>query len=141
MKRILLFALLLQGCGLFNGNERQMLQRNWAYWRSLGISDYDYHYRISCYCAFTDPMLIEIRAGAISRIVDERTGEVLPSSIHAGWPTVDSLYARTLRNLDQGYDISVDFDAVYRYPTRVVGDLPHAVDDEYTLTATGLVPR
>lgn len=143
MRLLMLCCLFLSGCRLFGENSRVALQDNWARWRALGIRDYGYHYQISCYCGVpdTDPVFIEVRGGIITQVTDERTAQALAPATYGSWPTIDSVYVRTFRNLDNGYRVSVAYDATYPYPVRVVGDRPDVVDDEYTITASGFVTR
>jgi uncharacterized protein DUF6174 len=135
---------LLAACDtITGGSELDKLRRNRDRWEALGIHDYDFHFQRSCYCGGGDlePVRVEVRNAEISRVVSLRTGsEVVPSQ-YARWPSIDSLFLWTQRSFENGYNLDITYDATHRFPARVEGDLPHAVDDEFLHTATNFVRR
>jgi hypothetical protein len=147
MRRLALaLCLLLGACGLFDfltgDSQRERLQRNRDRWESLQIRDYDFDFDRSCFCPpeILDPVRIEVRAGEISRIVNLQTGETVQPQFF-GWPTIDSLFAWTDRNFDVDYKLSITYDPTHHFPTRVQGDIPDAIDDEFVRTATNFVRK
>jgi hypothetical protein len=148
MTRLIAFALAasIAACTApFAGNDgRATLQRERAAWQAQAIHAYSYDYRQSCFCPdeITEPVRIEVRNDTVHSVISRRTQLALPlgRAFGGGWPTVDSLFAHAERLYQAGqYTIDIAYDATYRFPTRLNADIPVAVDDELSITATNLV--
>ena len=142
MRRLLLLLPFTAACALFeDSTPREELVRRRARWEALGIRDYDFTFRRVCYCLPEDVqrVRVEVRAGSIARIVNRQTGEPVVSSDR--WPTVDSLFVWTERHFEDGYRITLDFDEVHHFPTRVTGDIPQYADDEFDYLSSEFVRR
>lgn len=121
----------------------ERLHHNRDRWEQLGIRDYDFEYRKSCFCPveLTNLHGIEVRAGVVVRVVNRLTGQVVSTGPTNLWPTIDSLFAQTERNFGYGYKLKITYDGAYHFPAYVSGDIPMAVDDEFTLWAEALTRR
>lgn len=140
-----LLALSITACGLFDGADGELatLLRNRDRWTAMQIRDYDFEYRLSCYCPTEalEPVRIEVRNALVDRVVSLRNGADVTQQQFVRWPTVDSLFAWTERNFDGSYELEITYDRNFRFPARVAGDIPRYVDDEFTRTAQNLIPR
>lgn len=113
----------------------ELLDKNESQWHARQLRDYDFDYSVMAF-APTPPVSIEVRNGLVTRVVLLSTGADLPV---AGWPTVDSLFVWTRRDLGvREYKIDITFDESYHFPSIVSGDIPNAVDDEFTRRAENL---
>ena len=136
---------LLSGCGLFDsltGSQAEELRRNRERWAALDIRSYDYEHRKSCFCIpeVNQRVRVEVRNGVVMRTVNVATGEEI-SSPQVTWPTIDELFDDTERLFDTDYNLKITYDRTLHFPARIVGDVPGAVDDEFTTTAENFVRR
>lgn len=142
-RSIIILLLAATGCGfvdrVFGRDELHILRRNQGKWRALGIKDYSFRYQQTCYCAYTTPVLIVVRDDTVYSVQERIYQLDLVLEPNHRWPTIDSLFAWTERNMGYGYKLDITYDGKFHFPGRVVGDLPMAIDDEYTSTATNLV--
>lgn len=119
------------------------LDRRIAQWGSLAISNYDFEYRLVCFCSptATQQVTIEVRNAEIVRVLDTNGGEVAPES-GVRWPTVDSLFvwARDLAN-NRTYTVELAFNEDFGFPSFLSADVARAVDDEFSHNAGNLVVR
>lgn len=141
-----ILCILLGGCGAFDflsGSLLTTLHRNRDRWTGLAIRDYDFEFHKSCYCGqeTTEPVRIAVRGGDISRVVSTLTGQEVAPSQYVIWPTIDSLFVWTERSFGHGYKLTITYDAAHRFPAQVVGDIPGAIDDEFTNSATNFVRK
>jgi len=109
-------------------------QRRWA---SLGLADYHYSFRRSCFCPRVDAVRITVSGGRVTDVRLEATGEPLPV---AGYPAVDGLFAEVRRALDMdAHEIQASYDAALGYPVRYYIDLlEHAIDEEQRVETADL---
>ena len=139
-----LLLVVCAGCDfLTGGSELDKLRSNRDRWDALRIADYDFDYRLSCFCATeaTQPVRIEVRGGVMASVINLSTGDPVPPQSFVTWPTIDSLFVWTERNLAHGYTLEITYDASHRFPAHVDGDIPRVVDDEFVRTATNFVRR
>jgi len=138
-----IFCILLAGCGDFLSGPSQLetLRRNQVRWSSLQVRDYDFDYQKTCFCAplATQPVRIEVRAGNISRVVSLVDGQTVVAQLI--WPTIDSLFVWTERALDGEYNITISYDPINHFPTRVSGDIPRVADEEFVHTSSNFVRK
>jgi hypothetical protein len=110
-------------------------------WTSLGISDYEYAFARSCFCApdYRAPVRIRVREGRIVEVRSAQTGQPRPSE---GYPTVDELFARLQDALDaNAQNIQATYDPGRGYPTRFYIDQDFRIaDEELLVEASDLQP-
>lgn len=143
---LLLSTLLLSGCGpldFLSRSQLEVLRDNRERWTALQIRNYDYEHRRYCFCPpeLNERVRIEVRNGAVTRVVVVATGADVPVNAYANWPTIDEVFDQTERQFGYGYDLKITYDHALRFPAKVVGDIPRAIDDEFTLVAENLVRR
>ncbi len=142
---VVLLPLVLSGCGIFdflNGSQLDELRRNRQRWEALEIRSYDYEHRKSCFCqpVINQRVRVEVRNGVVTRTVNIATGEEV-SDPYITWPTIDELFDQTEHLLGTDYKLKITYDPALYFPARVSGDVPRALDDEFTTTAENLVQR
>jgi hypothetical protein len=110
-------------------------------WNSLGISNYQYSFQRSCFCApsFRSPVRITVRAGRVATVVSADTGQAVSPE---GYPTVDDLFVTLQEALDaDAYLIRVTYDPARGYPTSFYIDRsPQIADEELAIEAKELAP-
>jgi len=110
-------------------------------WNSLGISNYQYSFRRSCFCApsFRSPVRITVRAGRVTAVVLADTGQAVSPE---DYPTVDDLFVLLQEALDaDAYLIRVTYDPARGYPTSFYIDRsPQIADEELAIEAEDLAP-
>jgi hypothetical protein len=127
------------GRGVQNGE----LARNRQRWESARLHDYEFDYRLSCFCSpeATESVHIVVRGDQVSSVFRARDG--LPALRQYGsWPTVAALFDDVQRLLDQKADrLEVTYDPTYGYPRSISVDVYlMAADDESSQTASNLRP-
>jgi hypothetical protein len=143
---LLVSSLLLSGCGAFGfltRSQLEVLHHNRDRWIGLQVRSYDYEYRKACFCPpeLMNRVRIEVRDGVVARAVVVATGEDITDAPYANWPTIDELFRRTEQEFGYGYELKITYDHDFRFPAKVVGDIPGAIDDEFTMYAENLVRR
>ena len=122
-------------------DEELELQRNRQRWASVGIRDYEFDFRRSCFCTAdaTEPVHIVVRNGAITSVVRTRDGQPASTQLTV-WPRVDELFADVQQRLEQRAErLDVQYDPTYGYPRSIVADIVLTMaDDEYALAAANL---
>lgn len=118
------------------------LQQARGRWSSLGISDYQYAFQRSCFCApdFRAPVRIGVRQGEVAEVTSVETGQPRPVE---GYPSVDDLFARLQEALDSGAEnVEVTYDPGLGYPTRFFIDQSTRIaDEEFWVETSGLTRR
>jgi hypothetical protein len=142
---ILALSLLLSGCGIFgflSGSQVEELRRQRERWEALEIRSYDYEHQKGCYCVpeINQRVRVEVRNGVVARTVNVASGEEI-SHPQITWPTIDELFDRTEELFGTGYKLKITYDRTRHFPTEIIGDVPDAVDDEFTTTVRNFVPR
>jgi hypothetical protein len=140
-------ALVLTGCSITEPSSRSgnhaELSRNRQLWASARLDDYEFDYRLSCFCTqeSTEQVRIVVRDDVVSSVVRVRDGApALPKP--GGWPTIEALFADVERLLDsQAERIEVSYDPTYGYPRQIAVDVHlMAADDGSFQTAANLRP-
>lgn len=142
---VLLLPLLLSGCRIFNifyTSEHERLREKREQWQALGIQSYDYEHRKYCFCPpeINQLVRVEVRNGVVVRTVNVATGEEITSP-YLTWPTIDQLFDETEQLFGTNYRLKIEYDAALYFPTKITGDVPRAIDDEFTTTAENLIRR
>jgi hypothetical protein len=110
-------------------------------WTSLGISDYEYAFARSCFCApdHRAPVRIVVRGDRVAEVVTAETGQPRSSE---GYPSVDDLFAMLQEALVSGAaNIQAEYDPGLGYPTRFYIDRDFGIaDEEILVEAGGLEP-
>jgi len=127
----------LAGCNVFGDGDLSGLTRNHERWRQADIHNYDFDYEVIAF-AIQPPVRIEVRNDLVTRVVNRSSGAELSTD---GFPTIDSLFVWTERLTNTDYKLRMTFDPQYHFPSRVDGDIPNAVDDEFTRLAGNLQVR
>ena len=124
--RIWLAAIvLLTGCdSVVESLRRQEL------WKVQEIHDYRFVYTVGCFCGFTgpNPAVITVHNDLVTKVEYVGGG----SYAVAGYPTIDSLFARITRAGGEGAKtVRVDYDETYEFPKSIFIDRDeHTADDE-----------
>lgn len=62
-------------------------------WEAQGIDDYRYRYQPTCFCVFTDEVVITVEDRRITSVRLVKNGQVVPNDEWRFFPTVDDLFA------------------------------------------------
>jgi hypothetical protein len=149
MKRLIpAFVIILSGCdwsGIFGSDldPAEALRERHAQWEALGLHSYDFEFQNFCWCGEEQmqPVRIEVRDALVTRVINRDTGLEVNVSQNGSWPTVDSLFLWSAQRLGYGFRLEITFDPTYKFPTRIVGDIPNALDDEFTSISGNLIVR
>jgi hypothetical protein len=142
----LVLAVGAAGCVTSPDDTGDDLAANRRKWQSQGIRDYSVRYRLICFCvtSATDPVLLQVRNGALVSVTRVADGTPVDPSRWAGiYYTVDELFALLTQAQAQGPNqLRVSYDPALGYPTEVYLDERAAIaDDERSYEMSGLVPR
>lgn len=115
-----------------------------ARWNAASLTTYDYEFTQSCFCVPTalEPVLVRVVKNVVVGAVRVSDGQTLPVEDLAFFSTVDELFDRLQRSVDQDPDVfEVTFDDALGYPTTANVDISFMIaDEEYSFTASSLAP-
>lgn len=109
-----------------------------ALWNESGISSYQYHYEVGCFCsgpAVGGATITVIDGMVVSAELEDR--EATPAELD-GLPAIEQLFA-DIDNIvaEEPHDIAVIYDPTYGYPTELdVDPIANAIDDEMMFKVT-----
>lgn len=112
------------------------LDKQQQLWESKGIDSYSFTQRISCFCSeeYREPKEVVVRDGVIVSVA----GEAYDADIHQSILTVDARFDYIRKSLAREPEMfSVEYDAVYGFPSRFYFDFSFVIADEeidYTFT-------
>jgi|RhiMetdeSRZDD1v2_1073273.scaffolds.fasta_scaffold52537_4 uncharacterized protein DUF6174 len=111
--------LLVPGDTIPGTGQLSELQQRRAAWVARGISNYRVELRISCFCGgdITRPVIIEVRAGAITSVVDPETSK--PVTNTSAYLTVTGLFDAAIAERSKGGNVSVAYDRTLGVPVRL----------------------
>ena len=112
------------------------LQQRRAAWVARGINDYRVELRISCFCAgdIRRPVILEVRGGAISKVIDQETNK--PVTDVSPYPTITGLFDRAIEMRTNGGHVSVAYDKSTGFPARLeIGTIANDAGTLYYLEA------
>ena len=113
---------------------QEALDEAWGLWNSSGLVAYELGFTRLCFCTdeYRAPYISIVENGGIVEVLDTNATLVdSNSSLFQDAYSVESLFAVIQGGLDVGaYEIRVDYDAVYGYPTSVYIDYDSRMADE-----------
>jgi hypothetical protein len=110
-------------------------------WARQVILNYRFTVNALCFCIQRGPLAVTVEQGRVTSLTDPVTGAVRPYP-HPAMPlTVDDLFATIEQAMRDGADeVAVRYHPQLGYPEEIAIDyIEHAIDDEVTYTASGLV--
>jgi hypothetical protein len=95
------------------------LQQRRASWVARKIDDYRFQLAISCFCGseITRPVVIQVRQGAVTSVVDVQTNK--PVTNKSLYPTITALFDAAIAERSRGGSVSVAYDRVIGIPARL----------------------
>jgi Family of unknown function (DUF6174) len=102
-------------------------------WRRKGPRSYRYVFQQICFCAppVTDPVVITVQNGLVTRVAKEATGAPVDEADLSRYLSIDGLFQRIQDAIDAHADeIRVSYDPALAYPTDVLLDPSHKIADE-----------
>jgi hypothetical protein len=95
------------------------LQQRRAAWVARGIDNYTVELRITCFCIeeVRRPVLVEVRSGAVSKVLDLETAK--PVADVSRYPSITQLFDRAIEMRSGGGNVSVAYDKALGYPARL----------------------
>jgi len=118
------------------------LQQRRAAWIARGIVDYRVELGISCFCGrdLTRPVLVEVRAGAVSKVWDLETGKSVADLTR--YPTITELFDAAIAERSRGGHVSVAYDRALGFPARLdVGTIANDAGTQYFLAELTVLGR
>jgi hypothetical protein len=112
------------------------LQSRRAAWVARGLNDYRVELRISCFCGstITRPVLLEVRGGAVSKVLDLETSREVADK--APYPTITQLFDRAIEMRTNNGHVSVAYDRIVGFPARLeIGTIANDAGILYYLDA------
>ena len=143
MKKLILIvmAFILTACASANVLASQPeIDQNLEKWQDAGISHYQFHLSISCFCVFTQdmPLIIEVQDGKVVSMEFQSGNPIDPSltELFNKYATIDRVFAELKAGLNGAADeVTVKYDPTYGFPTEATIDVEkQATDDELYLT-------
>lgn len=111
-------------------------------WEAAALSDYRFDFQQQCFCVQeqVQPVTIEVRAGAISRVISRETGDEVAASDGLRWYTIADLFGVIADAQERGVEpLVVHYDPQRGYPVHIeAGSL--AADAGVIYTASNLQP-
>jgi hypothetical protein len=102
-------------------------------WRRTAPRSYRYVFQQICFCAppVTDPVVITVQDGLVTRVAKEATGAPVDEADLSRYPSIDGLFQRIQDAIDAHADeIGVSYDPALAYPRDAFLDPSHNIADE-----------
>jgi len=118
------------------------LQQRRAAWIARGIVDYRVELGISCFCGsdIRRPVLVEVRANAVSKVWDLETGKAVADLTR--YPTITELFDAAIAERSRGGHVSVAYDRALGFPARLeVGTIANDAGTLYFLAELTVLGR
>lgn len=127
MPRLLIVALVAAGLASCHSpisfNDRKLLAVAEEKWARRGFTDYAFEMRRSCFCPpeLSDWSRVEVRGGAVQRVVLLSSGTVITDFRRDYWPTVEELFEAIHRAaaVDWVERVELEFDETLGFPTLI----------------------
>ena len=117
------------------------LDKQQQLWESKGIDSYSFTQRISCFCSeeYREPKEVVVRDG----VIVSAAGVAYDADIHQSILTVDARFDYIRKSLAREPEMfSVEYDAVYGFPSRFYFDFSFMIaDEEIDYTFTDFTPK
>jgi hypothetical protein len=110
-----------------------------ARWHQSGPASYSYISDMSCFCtaAAIRPMIVTVRNGQVTSVVDRRTGGARPLTYRE---SIDSMLARVRVELrDPAATVEVTYDPVQGYPRRFSVTRKNVEDADFSVMVDSVV--
>ena len=142
----LFISLTLSACTTSPDDPGDDLFANRRQWQAQGIRDYQVKFSLSCFCVtdVTQPVLLQVRNGAIVSVTRVADGVAVPPSKWEGiYYTVDQMFALIADAQVKGADeVRVEYHTELRYPTTVfIDQSTRLADEERWFEMSDLQPR
>ena len=109
-------------------------------WMSQNLHDYDFDYRVGCFCPYQGTISVEVRDGLVVAGTTE-SGEPLNAEELAEIPTIPELFDIARDAFANADEISVEYHGTLGHPTLISIDwYEKMADDEVVYTAKNLEP-
>lgn len=138
---LILFVIPAISCSLFT-NENDGYEQALERWEVNKSINYEFSYRVGCFCATLTPALIVVNSDSIYQILDVETRDSLMVQVgestyeYAGkiykdsYKTIDELF-KVIKDSRGAHELDVDYNEALGYPTSIYIDhIKNAVDDE-----------
>ena len=128
---------------ILGGGNQSELDENRDKWRDAAIASYTFRQDRSCFCGFAGPADVTVMNGEIVSVRSfwPEPTDVAPDNFNV-FDTIDGLFNMVDDAIDRNaHSLDVTYDEQLGFPTIIAIDfLENAIDDEITVTATGLTP-
>lgn len=132
-------TLALQGCA---GTTRPAgAPSEWS-WSADRADDYRFAFQRECFCVpeAVEPVVIEVRDGAVVSVRSRRTGKLMPDSESVAWLTIPDLLAEAEDARDSGEKVDIDYHPS-GYPAQIeIGSLAADAGTRYTISDVQPLP-
>lgn len=136
-------ALLLTGCNENSDDNpdtgfdepkttQQLLDENQTKWANAGVDTYSYTYRVACFCAVREDIVVNVINGEVASAFYVPSGVMLDAELLEEQSTIDGLFGYIQNGLDEEYaKLEVTYDEQLGYPVTIDEDrLLTVADDE-----------
>lgn len=117
-----------------------------AKWNARKTPDYNFTYRASCFCIFTDPVIVRVNADTVNAVLDTETMELkrifwngdsvyVLQEFPESFITIDAFFEKLKEDALEADELTMSFDSNEGYPKEVSIDyIFEAADDEISYT-------
>lgn len=133
---VLFLACTLGACTLMGDQGRtppESLREARSLWTDSGVQSYSMRFRWSCFCTieYVAPVELEVQAGEIVAGRSVETGLSLSPEDLGRYRTIDQLFDMLYDAAEaEAWDITVEYDPVFGFPTSAFIDYERNVADE-----------
>jgi hypothetical protein len=120
-------------------SQQAPLNSNRALWRSWALLDYQFTYRMQCFC-MSDEVVITVSNGLVTQAFRTRDGTFLSAQERTNLPTIEVLFDKVQEAINQRvYSLTVIYNAQRGYPESIqIDNIKNAIDDEVGYLASNL---
>jgi len=136
--RTLVCAAAMTACVSPLDSERSELRERQRDWQRLGIGNYTFVYRRSCFCPpeLIQPWRITVRNGQVFSVLSVAEGKP-PESTGFTFPTIDEIFGQLEAFTEhRNAELEVRYDSRYHFPIDARGDIKNAQDAGFTIEVT-----
>ncbi|KTB47504.1 DUF6174 domain-containing protein [Dehalogenimonas alkenigignens] len=125
---------LFPGCDLVIEPLQRDLNGAKAKWGATGITDYEYHLRVACFCPpdIVSPVVVKVANGVNIGVAYSKEPKEVTNDFFKPFDTIDKLFVIIQKALDDKVaSLDVKYHPAYGYPVSISIDrIENAIDDE-----------
>ncbi|MEL7562704.1 DUF6174 domain-containing protein [Dehalogenimonas sp. 4OHTPN] len=135
---------LLPGCNLLIDPFQRDLNNARSKWSAAGISDYEYHLRVACFCPpnIVSPVVVKVANDVNIGVEYSKEPKEVTNDFFKPLDTIDELFEIIQKAIDDRVaSLDVEYHSTFGYPVSISIDrIKEAIDDEIAYFVEAFYP-